>query len=57
MLLDGVDLRYNYPIPVGGSTEPNVPDVIPFSVQYYQTNATVTAGTANTVATIDLEYQ
>ncbi|EPC4043087.1 fimbrial protein [Enterobacter mori] len=57
MLLDGVDLKYNYPIPVGGSTEPNVPDVIPFAVQYYQTDATVTAGKANTIATIDMEYQ
>ncbi|MGR5944552.1 fimbrial protein [Enterobacter sp. C4G1] len=57
MLLDGVDLRYDYPIPVGGKTEPNVPDVIRFAVQYYQTDATVTAGKANTIATIDLEYQ
>lgn len=57
MLLDGVDLKYNYPIPVGGSTEPNVPDVIPFAVQYYQTDTTVTAGKANTVVTIDMEYQ
>lgn len=57
MLLDGVDLKYNYPIPVGGRAEPNVPDVIPFSVQYYQTDATVTAGKANTIATIDMEYQ
>ncbi len=57
MLLDGVDLRYNYPIPVGGRTEANIPNTIPFAVQYYQTDATVTAGKANTIATIDLEYQ
>ncbi|HEW9970369.1 TPA: fimbrial protein [Enterobacter cloacae] len=57
MLLDGVDLRYDYPIPVGGRAEPDVPDVIPFAVQYYQTDATVTAGKANTIATIDFEYQ
>lgn len=57
MLLDGVDLKYNFPIPVGGRTEPNVPDNIPFAVQYYQTDATVTAGKANTIATIDMEYQ
>ncbi|PWG72337.1 hypothetical protein DEM28_04850 [Enterobacter mori] len=57
MLLDGVDLRYDYPIPVGGRTEANIPNTIPFAVQYYQTDATVTAGKANTIATIDLEYQ
>lgn len=57
MLLDGVDLKYDYPIPVGGRAEPGVPDVIPFAVQYYQTDASVTAGKANTIATIDLEYQ
>ena len=26
MLLDGVDLKYDYPIPVGGRAEPGVPD-------------------------------
>lgn len=57
MLLDGVDLKYNFPIPIGGTTEPNVPDAINFAVRYYQTDATVTAGKANTIATIDLEYQ
>ncbi|MGK3225952.1 fimbrial protein [Enterobacter soli] len=57
MLLDGVDLKYDYPIPVGGSIEPNVPTGIPFSVQYYQTDEQVTAGKANTVMTIDLEYK
>lgn len=57
MLLDGVDLKYDFPIPVGGRAEPNVPDNIPFAVQYYQTDATVTAGKANTIATIDMEYQ
>ncbi|MBE4855086.1 fimbrial protein [Enterobacter cloacae complex sp. P40RS] len=57
MLLDGVDLKYDFPIPVGGRTAPDVPDAIPFAVQYYQTDATVTAGKANTIATIDLEYQ
>lgn len=57
MLLDGVDLKYNYPIPVGGQTEANVPNNIPFSVQYFQTAAQVTAGKANTVMTIDMEYR
>ncbi|SAD29387.1 fimbrial protein domain-containing protein [Enterobacter cloacae] len=57
MLLDGVDLKYNYPIPIGGTTEPGVPDAVNFAVRYYQTDATVTAGKANTIATIDMEYQ
>ncbi|MGX9870426.1 fimbrial protein [Enterobacter mori] len=57
MLLDGVDLKYNYPIPIGGTTEPNVPDAINFAVRYYQTDNIVTAGKANTIATIDMEYQ
>lgn len=56
VLLDGVDLRYDYPIPVGGQSEANVPDSIPFAVDYFQTDAQVTAGKANTVMTIDMEY-
>lgn len=57
MLLDGVDLKYDYPIPIGGTAVANVPTSIPFSVQYYQTGEQVTAGKANTVMTIDLEYK
>lgn len=57
MLLDGVDLRYDYPIPVGGSVKANTATAIPFSVQYYQTDAVVTAGKANTIMTIDMEYE
>ncbi|WP_368541529.1 fimbrial protein [Enterobacter soli] len=56
VLLDGVDLRYDYPIPVGGATQANVPNDIPFSVDYFQTDVQVTAGKANTVMTIDMEY-
>ncbi|WNN47002.1 fimbrial protein [Siccibacter colletis] len=32
-------------------------EVLPFSARYYQTRPQVTAGTANTVATLDLTYQ
>lgn len=57
MMIDGVALRYNYPIPFGGQTVPNQPFNLPFKVQYYQTGAQATAGRANTLATIDIEYQ
>lgn len=57
MLIDGVDLMYDYPIPFGGTAEPGVPMALPFSIQYYQTASTVTAGKANTVMTIDIEYK
>lgn len=57
VLIDGVDLKYDYPIPIGAPLEPNIPMSIPFSVQYYQTDAVVTAGKANTIMTIDMEYE
>ncbi|MEH0886012.1 fimbrial protein [Enterobacter sp. UNJFSC 003] len=57
MLIDGVDLKYDYPIPIGAPLEANIPMAIPFSVQYYQTDAVVTAGKANTIMTIDMEYE
>ncbi|WP_391487745.1 fimbrial protein [Leclercia tamurae] len=57
MLVGGVTLRYDYPIPFGDQTVPNQPFNLPFQVQYYQTGAQATAGRANTLATIDIEYQ
>ncbi|WP_312346490.1 fimbrial protein [Leclercia sp.] len=57
MTLGGVVLRYDYPIPFGDQTIPNQPFDLPFQVQYYQTGAQATAGRANTIATIDIEYQ
>lgn len=57
MLIDKVALRYDYPIPFGGDTVPNQPFNLPFEAHYYQTSEQVTAGKANTVATIDIEYQ
>ena len=57
MMVGGVLLRYDYPIPFGDQTVPNQPFNLPFQVQYYQTAEIVTAGRANTLATIDIEYQ
>lgn len=57
MMVGGVLLRYDYPIPFGDQTVPNQPFNLPFQVQYYQTAEVVTAGRANTLATIDIEYQ
>jgi len=57
MLVGGVALRYDYPIPFGDHTVANQPFDLPFQVQYYQTGDRVTAGRANTIATIDIEYQ
>lgn len=57
MMVGGVALRYDYPIPFGDQTVPNQPFDLPFRVQYYQTGAQATAGRANTIATIDIEYQ
>ena len=57
MMVGGVALRYNYPIPFGDQTVPNQPFDLPFRVQYYQTGVQATAGRANTIATIDIEYQ
>lgn len=57
MTLGGVVLRYDYPIPFGDETVPNQPFTLPFQVQYYQTGAQATAGRANTLATLDIEYQ
>ncbi|MEB6379247.1 type 1 fimbrial protein [Leclercia adecarboxylata] len=57
MLVGGVKLRYDYPIPFGDRTVPNQPFDLPFLVQYYQTSDQVTAGRANTIATLDIEYQ
>ncbi|MGL4429769.1 MAG: fimbrial protein [Silvania sp.] len=57
MMVSGVILRYDYPIMFGNQTVPDQPFDLPFQVQYYQTDAQVTAGRANTIATIDIEYQ
>lgn len=57
MMVGGVLLRYDYPIPFGDQTVPNQPFNLPFQVQYYQTAEVVTAGRANTLATIDIKYQ
>lgn len=57
MEVGGVALRYNYPIPFGDQTTPNQPFSLPFLVQYYQFSDQVTAGKANVVATIDIEYR
>ncbi len=57
MMVGGVLLRYDYPIPFGDQTVPNQPFNLPFQVQYYQTAEVVTAGRANTLATLDIEYQ
>lgn len=57
MIIDKVSLRYDYPIPFGDRTVPNQPFNLPFEVHYYQTGEQVSAGNANTVATIDIEYQ
>jgi len=57
MKVGGVALRYDYPIPFGDQTVPDQPFNLPFEVQYYQTGAQATAGRANTLATIDIEYQ
>lgn len=57
MLIGGVVLRYDYPIPFGDSTVANQPFNMLFQVQYYQLAAQVTPGKANTVATIDIEYR
>lgn len=57
MMVGGVLLRYDYPIPFGDQTVPNQPFNLPFQVQYYQTAEVVTAGIANTLATIEIEYQ
>ncbi|MCU6670725.1 fimbrial protein [Enterobacteriaceae bacterium H4N4] len=57
MIIDGVWLRYDYPIPFGDSTVPNQPFNLPFKVQYYQTDEKVSAGKANVIATIDIEYR
>ncbi|POU74908.1 hypothetical protein C3387_06635 [Leclercia sp. LSNIH6] len=57
MTVGGVALRYDYPIPFGDQTVPNQPFDLPFLVQYYQIADQVTAGRANTLATIDIEYQ
>lgn len=57
MEVGGVALRYNYPIPFGDETTPNQPFSLPFLVQYYQLSDRVTAGKANVVATIDIEYR
>ncbi|MNC29598.1 Fimbrial protein [compost metagenome] len=57
MVIDKVAMRHDYPIPFGGETVPNQPFNLPLEVRYYQTSEQVTAGKANTVATIDIEYQ
>jgi type 1 fimbria pilin len=52
-----VAMRYDYPIPFGTDTVPNQPFTMLFRARYYQVSDQVTAGKANTIATIDIEYQ
>ncbi|MEL2239612.1 fimbrial protein [Leclercia adecarboxylata] len=57
LLVGGAGMRYDYPVPFGNQTVPGQPFSLPFQAQYYQLSDTVTAGKANVVATIDIEYR
>lgn len=59
----GVQILYNgTPLKIGsavsfGTAEANVQKLYPFTARYYQTKETVSAGEANTTATLNITYQ
>lgn len=55
ILYDDKPLNIEEKVPIKQSAGGD--EVLPFSARYYQTKTQVTAGTANTVATLDLTYQ
>ena len=55
ILYDDKPLNIDEKVPIKQSAGGE--EVLPFSARYYQTKSEVTAGTANTVATLDLTYQ